>query len=149
MKNINDPSAYEEIVNRVKLLSTANIRQWGKMSLLQMLVHCSAQLELALGEITTSMQGPFIMRTALGKWIAFSNIPWPKGTNTPNEMNVDKNNFTLTDIENEKIELLAYLARAEAAPQLMPHPFFGKLTRKEWGQLIYKHLDHHLKQFSQ
>lgn len=148
MKNINESSAYKEIVNRVKLLSTANIRQWGKMGLQQMLVHCTAQLKMALGEITTTSQGSFMMRTALGKWIAFSNIPWPKGTNTPNEMNVNKNSFEIADIENEKKELLAYLARAKSTPQLMPHPFFGPLTQKEWGRLIYKHIDHHLKQFS-
>lgn len=28
-----------------------------------------------------------------------------------------------------------------------PHPFFGKLTSEQWGKCIYKHLDHHLKQF--
>jgi hypothetical protein len=27
------------------------------------------------------------------------------------------------------------------------HPFFGKLSGKEWGELTYKHIDHHLQQF--
>ncbi|MBX2960889.1 MAG: DUF1569 domain-containing protein [Cyclobacteriaceae bacterium] len=27
------------------------------------------------------------------------------------------------------------------------HPFFDKLNRKEWGRLIYKHMNHHLRQF--
>jgi hypothetical protein len=27
------------------------------------------------------------------------------------------------------------------------HPAFGKLSPRAWGVLIYKHLDHHLKQF--
>jgi Protein of unknown function (DUF1569) len=149
MKNINDLLAYNEIINRVKLLSTANIRQWGKMNLQQMLMHCTAQLKLALGEITSQPQGSFMMRTAIGKWIAFSNIPWPKGTNTPNEMNVEKNSFILSDIENEKNDLLMYLSRVKAAQQLLAHPFFGTLTQKEWSRLIYKHIEHHLKQFSQ
>ena len=29
-----------------------------------------------------------------------------------------------------------------------PHAFFGKLTKEEWGIVMYKHLDHHLRQFS-
>lgn len=148
MKNINDPSAYQEMINRVKMLSTANPRQWGKMDLQQMLVHCTAQLKMALGEIKATPQGSFMMGTVLGKWIAFSNIPWPKGANTPNEMNMERNTFQLTDIENEKKELQAYLARVKLAPQLMPHSFFGALSHKEWGRLIFKHIDHHLKQFS-
>jgi hypothetical protein len=28
-----------------------------------------------------------------------------------------------------------------------PHPFFGKLTSQEWDILMWKHLDHHLRQF--
>ncbi len=149
MKNINDLSAHHEIINRVRLLSSANIQLWGKMNLQQMLAHCTTQLKLALGEVSSTKQGSFVMRSTIGKWIAFSNIPWPKGSNTPNEMNVEKNHFVLTDIESEKKELLTHLNRIKDAYQLSPHPFFGSLSRKEWGQLIYKHLDHHLKQFSQ
>ena len=29
-----------------------------------------------------------------------------------------------------------------------PHTFFGSLTADEWSLLMYKHLDHHLTQFS-
>jgi transposase InsO family protein len=28
-----------------------------------------------------------------------------------------------------------------------PHSFFGPLTPVEWSALMYKHLDHHLRQF--
>ena len=28
-----------------------------------------------------------------------------------------------------------------------PHSFFGRLTPEEWAVLMYKHLDHHLRQF--
>ena len=28
-----------------------------------------------------------------------------------------------------------------------PHPFFGALTPAEWSRGMYKHLDHHLRQF--
>ena len=28
-----------------------------------------------------------------------------------------------------------------------PHSFFGKMTSEEWAILMYKHLDHHLRQF--
>jgi hypothetical protein len=28
-----------------------------------------------------------------------------------------------------------------------PHPFFGPLAPDEWSILMYKHLDHHLRQF--
>ena len=28
------------------------------------------------------------------------------------------------------------------------HPFFGKLTKEQTGYLVYKHIDHHLRQFN-
>jgi transposase InsO family protein len=28
-----------------------------------------------------------------------------------------------------------------------PHSFFGRMTPEEWAILMYKHLDHHLRQF--
>ena len=87
------------------------------------------------------------MRSSLGKWILFSAVPWPKGAATPAEMNAELAHFVLTNIENEKTDLLNYLENAKGKAQLMPHPFFGKLNRQEWARLIYKHLDHHLKQF--
>jgi LPS sulfotransferase NodH len=39
---------------------------------------------------------------------------------------------------------------AAAGPQgctKNPHSFFGRLTPQEWATLMYKHLDHHLRQF--
>jgi len=30
---------------------------------------------------------------------------------------------------------------------VMNHPFWGKMTYKDWNKLMWKHIDHHLKQF--
>jgi len=149
MKNIYHQPDYNEIVDRIKMLASTNHRLWGQMNLPQMLTHCTAQLRLALGELASAPQGSFMMRTAIGKWIAFSAIPWPKDSNTPHEMNVTKGSLATTDVESGKMELLRYLNKVAGATQLSPHPFFGILSRDEWGRLIYKHIDHHLKQFSQ
>lgn len=149
MKNIMDLKAYQEITGRIKLLPSTHTARWGKMSLPQMLVHCTTQLKMAVGEVTFQPQGSFFLRTALGKWIALGDIPWPKGSQTPSEMNVLKHNRVYTDIEIEKKELLRYLEKVNGSSSLSPHPFFGTLTKTEWGKLIYKHLDHHLRQFGQ
>ena len=56
-----------------------------------------------------------------------------------------------SDFETECGQLNALIDRfAAAGPSgcaTHPHPFFGKLTPDEWAQLMYKHLDHHLRQF--
>ena len=37
----------------------------------------------------------------------------------------------------------------QAKPQFesKTHPAFGNLSQTQWGQMQYKHLDHHLRQF--
>jgi len=147
MKNILNEADYSEIKNRIQQLSNTNTRLWGNLELQEMLIHCTTQLQLALGEISYKQQGPSFMRSKLGKWLLFSTIPWPKGAETPNEMNPEIASFSVTEIENEKIVLLNYLQNVRQQTQLKSHPFFGELTREEWSRIIYKHLDHHLKQF--
>ena len=40
-----------------------------------------------------------------------------------------------------------FAERGEAAAGKETHAFFGKMTGQEWGELMYKHIDHHLRQF--
>ena len=49
---------------------------------------------------------------------------------------------TFTSLVNE----LA-LRADDSATRWPEHPFFGPLTRKDWGVLGYRHSDHHLRQF--
>ncbi len=50
----------------------------------------------------------------------------------------------------EKAQLLKILEadwNARTAAACKPHPTFGKMTPKEWGELLLIHVDYHLKQF--
>jgi LPS sulfotransferase NodH len=40
-----------------------------------------------------------------------------------------------------------FAAAGLAGCTMHPHSFFGRLTPQEWAVLMYKHLDHHLRQF--
>lgn len=147
MRNIQVATDLNEIKNRIKSLSPHHSAKWGLMNLQEMLMHCTKQLQLALGEIKADNQGSMIMRTKLGRWISLSAIPWPRSVLTPKEMNMAKQKLVLTEVESEKTIILDYLDKVKQAENLEPHPFFGKLSRQEWARLVYKHLDHHLKQF--
>ena len=37
--------------------------------------------------------------------------------------------------------------RSPGGPALAPHPAYGALPGEEWAQLLYMHVDHHLRQF--
>jgi hypothetical protein len=147
--NIFHPSDAAAIQNRIHHVSADNLRRWGKMTLPQMLTHCGIQLRLALGKIpSSSFEGPAIYRTLPGRWLALYAFPWPKGAATPSEMNMSANHATVHETEQAKTELLLLLEEVLKRDSLESHPFFGRMNQQDWGRLIWKHLDHHLRQFN-
>jgi len=147
-QNIYNISDYIEIVCRIKSLQPENERQWGIMTLPQMLQHCSIQLKMALRILPEgAIESTFLYRTALGRWLSLYVIPWPKGFGTPTAMDMSKNNVVAKSFEEEKQELLDMLLLTKLTINLAPHHFYGSISHKDWGRLIWVHLNHHLKQF--
>jgi len=141
------PSTVQEIVSRIEKLTPVTQPLWGKMSVSQMLAHCQAPLEVALGEKKSkrSIIGFMFGRLAKKKLVGKK----PFGRNLPTDRS-----FLITEVRNfeeEKRKLIAVIERFHAVgPRGLskdPHPFFGKMTPEEWTMLSYKHLDHHLQQF--
>jgi hypothetical protein len=56
------------------------------------------------------------------------------------------------DFGSEKTKLLGLFSRfhnnGDSFYENKLHPFFGRLTTQQWNDLMYKHLHHHLSQFS-
>lgn len=52
-----------------------------------------------------------------------------------------------TEREQLKGKIIAFQKNGPEKCTTHPHAFFGKLTPEQWGRGLYKHLDHHLKQF--
>lgn len=148
MKSLFDLTTREEITNRLNELNPAAARQWGKMTVSQMLAHCSNGIEMARGTITPR-------RTLMGKVVGplfrsiYSNEkPFSKEGPTSDELRVTD----ACDFEKEKKRLkeLIDLFSSDGPEKVTkhPHPFFGPLTSQEWGTGMYKHLDHHFRQFN-
>jgi hypothetical protein len=142
MRTLLQPSDFESIVERLNSLDGTDKRLWGTMSESQMLEHCRKQIEMAIGKIPTKPLFPrplqWLTKITFGYY-----LPWPKNLITAPEM-VARSEDKL-EIELEKL-LVAVSAFVEAE-KLYPHPIFGNLTKEDWGLIIYKHLDHHLRQF--
>ncbi len=146
--NIYHQQDFQGIVLRIDALSSSNQRKWGKMSMEEMLEHCSLQLKLGLGHVPLSgYEGPSIQRTWFGRKSFLFVMPWPRGLPTPSQMNVVKNHLPSKEFSAEKDQLIKLLKEVQQTPNLKPHAFFGAMNQTDWGRLIWKHLDHHLKQF--
>lgn len=148
MKNLFDKDAYTEIINRINTLTPKNQRQWGKMNVAQMLAHCKEAFKMPLSD----KKMPRMFMGLLIGWMIkpklYNESPWKQNLPTaPNFIIKDERDF-----EKEKQELIGLINQFHnGSPDNVgrfPHPMFGTFTTAQWGMSMYKHLDHHLKQFN-
>ena len=147
MKDLFQPDAVDEVVSRIDKLQPMAERQWGKMDAAQMLAHCSAALDLASGRLVRP-------RILIGRLIGplfrpiYSNDkPFSKNNPTDPKLVISDPRDFRREQEQLKVRIRQFHQGGEAQCTKHPHPFFGSLTRHEWGTGMYKHLDHHLRQF--
>jgi hypothetical protein len=147
MKNLFDREAFDEIMRRMSALTPETQRQWGKMDVSQMLAHCKEAFKVPLSDKKIPRMFLGLLLGWMMKSKLYNDEPWKKNLPTaPNFIIRDQRDFNA-----EKKELSEMISRFhEAGPENVgrfPHPFFGTFTKEQWGKSMYKHLDHHLKQF--
>jgi hypothetical protein len=143
-----DPAVLEGTIARINALTPASLPVWGKMTVAQMLAHCSVSYEMVY---TDKHPRPnpvmrWVLRTLVKRRVV-GDAPYPHSTPTAPAFRItDEREFLV-----ERERLLAYLRhtarqgreRFEGRESLS----FGPLTSDEWNTLFAKHLDHHLRQF--
>jgi hypothetical protein len=139
---------YAEIVKRLERVKTDSPRMWGTMTPAQMLRHCRAQIEFILNPSDSVKVYPTLFRYAPIRWIALYGISWPKNSKTAPELDVNKKLNDTSEFENEHRLILKALQDLYLCPEVEAiHPLFGKMGKTQWGRVVWKHLNHHLKQF--
>jgi len=148
LPNIFNKNISEQVIQRINLLSPSSQPKWGKMSVSQMLAHCNVTYEMAF---ENKHQKPnFLLGLILKAFVkktVVSETPYKKSSQTaPAFIINDNRNF-----ETEKTRLISYINKAV---EIGENHFnnkeslsFGKLSKEEWNNMFYKHLDHHLSQF--
>ena len=148
MKNLFEPATVAEVKQRLAQLGPDTERQWGKMNVAQMVAHCCGGMEWAVGDKTPPRMfvGRIIGGIIKPKVLA-DDEPMRRNSPTTKDLVV----WNDCDLESERERLRGLVERfAKGGPASCtthPHSFFGRLTPEEWAVLMYKHLDHHLRQF--
>jgi len=148
MKNIFTKEVANEMIERINNLTPTTQPNWGKMSVGQMLAHCNVTYEMVY---TDKHSKPnffikFILKNVVKNKVV-SDKPFDKnGKTAPQFIMKETKNF-----EEEKQRLISFINKTQ---QLGASFFegkeshsFGKLTKEEWNNMFYKHLNHHLVQF--
>ncbi len=148
MKNIFTPTHAEEIIQRINSLNSSSQAKWGKMDVSQMLAHCNVTYELVYDN---KHPKPNFILTQLLKWFVKESVVSTKsykhnGNTAP--VFIIKSS---KDFATEKIRLIEHINKTLSLGENYFHNkeshSFGVLTKDEWNNLFYKHLDHHLTQF--
>jgi hypothetical protein len=149
MEDLFNPATAERFRVRIRSVGAASPRQWGKMSAAQMMEHCARGLEMATGESKPP-------RKLIGRLLGGVIKPMVLKEGEPMRRNSPTVPVLIVEVEADlgtsRMRLLGALDRFVAGGDQRcskhPHAFFGALESREWSTLMYKHLDHHLRQFS-
>lgn len=145
MESLFESQACSQILDRIGRLEEGMQPSWGKMTVGQMVWHCQVPLRVGIEN-----KAPRKKPNPLIKWLfkksMYNDKPWRKNlpTSPLAKAHDDK------DLKAELPELKSLVKEFHALGDRKdwnPHPIFGILTPEQWGQMQYKHLDHHLSQF--
>ena len=147
MQSLFDNQTHEEVLKRIDALTNNSTPKWGSMNVRQMLKHCQRPLQFANGKLGLDKPNAFMRLVfKLYKSKMYNDDPWNQNIPTVKEFLV-----TETDsFETEKRMLLTEIHDFENKATNLhwpEHPAFGHFSTSQWGQMQYKHLDHHLRQF--
>ncbi len=135
------------LLSRINQLNENSQRLWGKMNVAQMLEHINIAYRNSIDEIKVSKHPlSFLVSLPPIKKLVIFGMPFQKNLMTAKEYVV----LTPQDFQKNKAAFIQTFNKITEKGKENPfssHPIFGKLTYNEWGALLSKHLDHHLKQF--
>jgi hypothetical protein len=146
MKTVFDKATRDELASRINALGENKTAQWGKMNVYQMLKHCTLWDEWIQSNKTNKQAfvGMLFGRMALNS-VLKDDSPLRRNTPTLRELIVKEPNG---DIAAEKKKWTGLIEQyANYSTPSFVHSFFGKMTREQVGYMVYKHADHHLRQF--
>lgn len=147
MKTLFDQADRDSVLQRLDALTADTPRQWGKMTAAQMVTHCARALETGTGDrpmkqkLIGKILMPFFRSSILGEKPFSRNSPTDPSFVVSDERELAAERQRLVDLIDRFVE------RGTTAAGSQTHAFFGKMTGDEWGELMYKHIDHHLQQF--
>lgn len=144
-----DAAMCDKLCGDVARLSDDAKPLWGKMTPPQMRGHMRGVLEYTMG---TGPEMPFrgnaLSRNVFRHLILSGLVKIPKGVKLPRQK--DGTPVPIPDCTREELEesLRKYVAGVESGKfQPRMHPFFGRLTAREWQKFHVAHFKHHFSQF--
>jgi hypothetical protein len=146
MKSLHETADRDLFLARLGRLTPDSRPLWGRMSAGKMLCHLGDSLSMALGDLKVAARGNRAFQVFPLKHFVLYVMPFPKGVPTAPELLSTQPAEFEQDRQRVK-ELTTRFATAGKMGTGPEHPLFGVLDGTEWGALLHRHFDHHLRQF--
>ncbi len=145
MPSIWNDAERDALTGRVRSLTPAHTAKWGRFTVAGMVAHLNDALRMASGDLPVAAKAPPFLKWAPVRYLIIHVLPMPRGAPTAPELIA---RCTAADLAPEQRAFEALLAELPRRQTLASaHPAFGRMTRADWGAIIHKHTDHHLRQF--
>ena len=146
MPSIWEEEARNELLNRLDRLTADAPARWGRFNCPAMMAHVNDALRMPLGEVIAPIKRLPIRFFPL-KQLVIYYLPFPKGVPTSPVLLARCDEAVFQDEVQAFRQILARLARRSHETAWPGHPAFGTMSRRAWGVLGYRHVDHHFTQF--
>jgi hypothetical protein len=145
MPTVFDVNGRRDLGRRLDRLMQSSTPRWGRMDCSQMLAHLTDALLMALGDLPVRPR-PGVLRFAPVRHAIIHWLPFPRSAPTAPELITRRANDCALETAEVKA-LMERFAQRAGAREWAEHPAFGRLSERDWGVLVYRHMDHHLRQF--
>lgn len=149
MENVFDIQDAKQYIARIHKLTPETKRLWGKMTVDQALAHLNVPYGYIFEPEKYKKPGlmmKWILRTFFKRKVV-SETPWTKNLRTAPD-------FVIIGHRDFNAEQKKLIANIQKVQQLGADAFdgkenfsFGRMSAKEWSNMMAKHLNHHLEQF--
>jgi len=140
-----DPAVRAALLARARTLTPQHSARWGKFSVAGMLAHLNESTRMATGELPVTSKAPAMLRWPPVRYLIIHHLPMPKSAPTAPELIARS---ASAELARELALFEQTFSRLDGQSHgLVPHSAFGALSHADWGLLIHKHVDHHLRQF--
>jgi hypothetical protein len=151
MKRLDNTEDKAMVLERLRQITPASQRQWGKMTPHQMICHLNDSFRSVIGERELKGDKSNLLTRSVVRWLAlYAPLKWPHGVPTMPENDQEQGGTPPEDFQRDLDALVLMIDRVTRAKrdfQWRRHPLFAEMSERDWMRWAYLHVDHHLRQF--
>src|SRR5258705_10255736 len=151
MKRLDNTADKAMMLDRLRQITPASQRRWGKMTPHQMICHLNDSFRSVTGEREVNGDKSNLLTRTVVRWLAlYAPLKWPHGVPTMPENDQERGGTPPADFQRDLDALVLMIERVTSSEkdfQWRRHPLLDEMSERDWMRWGYLHVDHHLRQF--